>query len=67
MSSISNKNISIFFNELGQLHSDNDQPAVIINSKLGTISEWYENGILHRSGDKPAIVFQTGNKYWYFT
>ena len=26
---------------------------------------WYQNGLIHRDGDKPAIINSNGDKYWY--
>jgi hypothetical protein len=47
-------------NEDGQLHSENDKPALIF--KDGT-KEWYYYDILHRL-DGPAIEYENGDKVW---
>ena len=31
---------------------------------LGT-KRWYNNGLLHRTGDKPAVVYLNGTKQWW--
>jgi len=49
-------------NSAGQLHRDNDQPAVI---NADGSKEWYQNDLLHRDGDKPAVINADGTKYWY--
>src|SRR5437762_263917 len=38
----------------GQLHSINDQPAVI---RADGGQEWYQNGQLHRYNDLPAAIY----------
>lgn len=45
----------------GELHRDNDLPAVII----GDNKEWHQHGELHRDGDKPAVIGEDGNEEWY--
>ena len=42
-----------WLNAKGKLHIEGDQPASIFSN--GTM-EWYKNGTIHRSGDKPAII-----------
>jgi len=49
-------------NKDGQLHRDNDMPAVI--TKSGG-KYWYINGEQHRDNDLPAVIFADGTKYWY--
>jgi len=49
-------------NEKGELHSYNDEPAVI--SADGD-KWWYRNDKIHRDGDKPAIVMADGSEEWY--
>jgi hypothetical protein len=49
-------------NAAGELHSDNDLPAV--EWADGTL-EWHRNGELHRDGDLPAAIDFRGNKYWF--
>ncbi len=46
----------------GELHRDNDKPAVIWAD--GSLT-WYKNGKLHRDNDKPAIIYANGSEYWY--
>ncbi len=46
----------------GQLHRDNDLPAVILTN--GT-QKWYKNGLLHREHDLPAIIYPSGEQIWY--
>jgi len=46
----------------GQLHRDNDKPAVEWAS--GT-KEWFVNEKRHRDNDKPAIEWVSGDKEWW--
>jgi len=48
-------------NEVGKLHRDNDQPALVFvdGSKV-----WFKNGKKHRDDGKPAMVL-TGVTKWY--
>ena len=46
----------------GELHRDNDQPAVVRNSGD---QKWYQHGEIHRDGDQPAIVYASGTRHWY--
>ncbi len=51
----------------GMLHRK-DGPAITHNWKADTsdsIEEWYILGKLHRKGDLPAIIWETGRKEWY--
>jgi len=52
----------IWRNKNGQLHRDNDKPAVI--SDNGT-QYWYKEGQLHRDHDKPAVIYANGTQEWY--
>jgi hypothetical protein len=52
----------IWRNSAGQLHRDNDQPAIIYSDGS---KKWYQNGKLHRDNDQPAIIFADGSKIWY--
>jgi predicted lipoprotein with Yx(FWY)xxD motif len=27
--------------------------------------QWYQDGVLHRDGDKPAVIFPDGRKQWW--
>jgi hypothetical protein len=50
-----------WYNENGELHRDNDLPAVeFINGD----TEWYANGKLHRLNNLPAIENVNGDKLW---
>lgn len=49
------------YNLFNELHSFGDLPAVVYNDGS---KEWYKNGILHRDGDKPAVI-SNGMKVWY--
>ena len=57
-----------WYNEKGQLHRDNDKPAVV--SAHGT-KFWYQDGLKHRDGDKPAVIWARdsiwarGSKEWW--
>jgi hypothetical protein len=46
----------------GELHRDNDQPAVIVGD--GT-QIWYMNGKMHRDNDRPAAICDDGDFLWY--
>lgn len=46
----------------GQLHRDNDLPAV---TGVNGLRCWYNRGDLHRDDDKPAIIRANGSRYWY--
>ena len=46
----------------GEVHRDNDQPALIWESGRQC---WYKNGKQHRDNNKPAIIWADGNKLWY--
>jgi hypothetical protein len=48
--------------ENGELHSFNDEPA-IINS--GGSKQWYKHGKIHRDNDLPAIIWSNGSKAWF--
>jgi len=26
---------------------------------------WFKDGLRHRDGDKPAVIFTNGTRYWY--
>jgi len=52
----------IWSNKKGQIHRDNDKPAIIYSD--GT-QHWYKNGLRHRDNDLPAIIYADGNQYWY--
>lgn len=48
-------------NKKGELHSYNDEPALITEK----CKIWYKNGLKHRDGDKPAMVFDDGTNVWF--
>ena len=52
----------VWKNEDGELHRENDLPAIIYadSSKF-----WYKNGKLHRENYMPAIIYADGSKSWY--
>jgi antitoxin component YwqK of YwqJK toxin-antitoxin module len=52
----------VVFRKNGQLHRDNDLPAVIYANGE---KEWYQNGQLHRDNDLPTVVLPSGTKLWY--
>ena len=51
-----------FWYKHGQLHRDEDKPAVEYPSGY---KEWHKNGKSHRDEDKPAVVYPSGTKMWY--
>ena len=46
----------------GELHRDNDLPAVITSSGW---HKWYQNDVLHRDNNLPAAIRPNGFKEWY--
>lgn len=46
----------------GELHRDNDLPAVI---HINGTQKWYQNGKLHRNNDLPAIIYADGQEVWF--
>jgi len=50
------------FNEAGELHSFDGNPA--IKYKSGG-EEWYERNLLHRL-DGPATILCDGEEFWYY-
>jgi hypothetical protein len=50
------------FNDKDQLHSLNDEPALICNN--GDMY-WYKNDYIHRENDLPGFVGSNGTKCWY--
>lgn len=52
-------------NALGELHRDDDYPAVVYKHKgLGNTSVWYQNGIIARADDQPHKVHYDGSCAW---
>jgi len=49
-------------NKDGELHRENDMPAVIWKNGA---KHWYTNGKCHRDNDMPAIIFADGDKEWW--
>lgn len=50
-------------NDLGELHRENDLPAL---TRSDGTKQWWNNGKLHRDNDKPAIIHSNGIKEWWF-
>ena len=50
-----------WYNKKGELHRDNDLPAVIY---VDGSKHWYQNGKLHRLKG-PAVIFPDGSKEWF--
>jgi hypothetical protein len=64
--------------ENGQFHSENDEPAIVINSyediemvndeevitSVEGYRAWYNHGKLHRIGN-PAVIRDNGSTYYY--
>ncbi len=53
-----------WFNNAGELHRENDMPAVIWAD--GSKS-WFKNRKRHRDNDLPALVRADGTKEWWIT
>jgi len=47
----------------GQFHREDDLPARVWVDK--GVEAWYWHGELHRDGDKPAVVHETGEQRWF--
>jgi len=56
------QNKTEFWYFLGEIHRDNDQPAV---TQVDGTQFWFQYGKYHRDGDKPAIVYPNGRQEWY--
>jgi len=52
----------VTFRKNGQLHRDNDLPAVIYYDGE---KRWYQNDLRHRDNGQPAIIYASGTKFWY--
>ena len=50
--------LQVWYNENGEIHRDNDKPAVIEKDRF---EAWYQNGKLHRDDDKPALIIGNNN------
>ena len=48
--------------ENGELHSFNDEPAVIWDN---LDKFWCKNGELHRDNDQPAVIYHDDIEFWY--
>ena len=46
----------------GELHRDNDLPAMI---KANGAKWWFKDNKLHRDNDQPAVIDADGTKYWW--
>ena len=53
---------TIWKNEDGNFHRENDLPAVIYSNGS---KEWYKNGKVHRDNDMPAVIYTNNSKFWY--
>ena len=51
-----------YYDKLGKLHRDNDQPAIIMANSGGLF--WYQHGEKHRDGG-PACLPANGDAEWY--
>lgn len=51
----------------GNLHRDNDLPALIVDREDNDNDSnfWYRDNMLHRDGDLPAIISRNGDQKWY--
>ena len=47
----------------GELHKENDNPAIIASSGH---KEWWYKGKLHRENDKPAVIMDTRRKLYFY-
>lgn len=56
-------NYSEWRNENGELHRENDLPAL---TRSNGTKQWWVNGKLHRENDLPAIIHSNGVKEWWF-
>jgi len=62
--------------EQGAFHSENDEPAIVVNNYLEQIDDsedtievdgyraWYYHGQIHRENN-PAVIRNCGKKFWY--
>lgn len=57
-----------FFDKAGNIHRDNDLPAVIIWERLNYLQQqYYSHGQLHRGIYLPAVIHNDGRKeYWVY-
>ena len=63
---------TVWYNDAGELHRANDQPADIGHHENGEIRSktWHLNGQLHRENDQPALIWYDENgeiesEAWY--
>src|SRR5688572_12748152 len=59
---IDENGVEKWYDEKGQLHRDNDLPAMSRDELLC----WYQHGKLHRENDKPAVIDREGCQEWWF-
>jgi hypothetical protein len=59
---VENEGNDIYYSFCGELHRDNDLPAVV---EAGCSQQWYQFGKSHRDDDKPAIIYANGTQVWY--
>ena len=57
-----NSFVTITYRVNGEIHRDNDLPAVI---QADGTKWWYIDNKLHRDNDQPAVIDADGTKYWY--
>ncbi len=46
----------------GSTGSEFKEPEPVVSNGA---MRWYKNGLLHRDGDKPAVMYNNGSKEWY--
>ena len=62
--------------EYGRYHSYNDEPAVVVETHMEEnesqeliecqgYKAWYKDGQIHRDNDLPAVIHDSGKKFWY--
>jgi hypothetical protein len=61
-SSIDNNGTTSWYNVNGELHRDNDLPAI---ENANGDKEWFINGLRHREDYLPAIEYVNGFADWY--
>ncbi len=75
MNKTTNENGYCTFDEAGQFHSYNDEPAILVENHFVTTDTgeqeevfgykaWYKNGKIHRE-NAPAIIRNTGEEFYY--
>jgi hypothetical protein len=59
---ITNNNGTVSYYKNGQLHRDDDLPAV---EEADGTTKYYKDGKLHRDGDNPAVIKPNGDTEYY--